>query len=189
MVHADFMLSVLHLVQQGRVDGHRISLVNSKASLITQGRNLAVAAALEARADWLLFLDSDMVFPPDTVSRLLAHGQPIVGATYPRKAWPLRFIGTRLEGGAFSPADSGLVAAARLPAGCLLIEAKVFARVKRPYFRCSYDEVTGDILGEDFWFSEMVRGLGFPLWCDMGLSRQIAHLGVHRFQIKDEPPA
>lgn len=189
MVHADFMLSMLHLVQRGRADGSRLSIVNSKSSLITQGRNLAVEAALEAKAEWLLFLDSDMVFPADTLSRLLAHGQPIVGATYPRKGWPLHFIGTRLDGAPFSPADEGLVAAARMPAGCLLIQASVFDRMKRPYFRCGYDEANGSILSEDFWFSELVRGLGFPLWCDMTLSRQLGHLGIHRFYLKDAPPA
>ena len=187
MVHADFMLSVLHLVQQARVDGHRLSIVNSKSSLITQGRNLAVEAALKVRAEWLMFLDSDMVFPADTVSRLLAHGQAIVGATYPRKGWPLAYIGTRLEGTPLSLADTGLVEAARLPAGCLLLRADVFDRLQRPYFRCAYDEAAGVVLGEDFWFSDLVRSRGFSLWCDLDLSRQIAHLGLHRFVHTDGP--
>lgn len=187
MVHADFMLAVLHLVQQARVDGHRISIVNSKSSIITHSRNLAVDAALEARAEWLMFLDSDMVFPPDTIPRLIARGKPIVGATYPRKGWPLAYIGTRVDGASLSLADTGLIEAARLPAGCLLIQAEVFARLKRPYFRCGYDEAAGVVLGEDFWFSDQLRRLGFSLWCDLDLSRQLAHLGVHRFVHKDAP--
>ncbi len=181
------MLSVLHLVQQARVDGHRISIVNSKASLITQGRNLAVEAALKAQAEWLLFLDSDMVFPPKTISRLLAHGRPVVGASYPRKKWPLAFIGTRADGAGLSLVDAGLVEAARLPAGCLLLRAEIFARLKRPYFRCGYDEASGEVIGEDFWFSDHLRSLGVSLWCDMDLSRQLGHLGVHRFILKDGP--
>jgi hypothetical protein len=146
-----------------------------------------VKAARDAAAEWLLFLDSDKVFPPDTVSRLLAHGQPIVGATYPRKRWPLAFIGNRLDGVMFSLADEGLVEASRLPAGCLLIQACVFDRLKAPYFRCGYNEAVGEVLGEDFWFSDMVRSLGFSLWCDMELSRSIAHLGVQRFIHTDGP--
>ncbi len=188
MVHADFMLSVLHLVQNARVAGVRISIVNSKSSLITQGRNLAVQAALEAKAEWLLFLDSDMVFPPDTIARLLAHQRSIVGASYPRKGWPLAYIGTRLDGAPLSLTDRGLIEAARLPAGCLLIQADIFARLQRPYFRCSYDETTGEILSEDFWFSELVRSLGLALWCDLDLSRQIGHIGSYRFKMQDAPP-
>ena len=187
MVHADFMLSVLHLVQNAWAADCRVSIVNSKSSIITQSRNLAVEAALKARAEWLLFLDSDMVFPPDTVSRLLAHEKAIVGATYPRKGWPLAYIGTRLDGAPLSLAETGLVEASRLPAGCLLIEAEVFDQLKRPYFRCSYDEVAGVVLGEDFWFSDTVRSLGLALWCDLDLSRQVGHLGLHRFVHTDDP--
>jgi hypothetical protein len=185
MVHADFMLAVLNLVQQSRVDGHRVSVVNSKGSIVTQSRNLAVDAALEARAEWLLFLDSDMTFPAETLSRLLAHGKAIVGATYPRKAAPLAWIGTRVDGAAFSSADTGLVEAARLPTGCLLIEAEIFARLKRPYFRCGYDEASGNILSEDFWFSDLVRSLGVSIWCEMDLSRQVGHLGLYRYSLSE----
>ena len=188
MVHADFMLSVLHLVQHTRVAGHRVSIVNSKSSLITQSRNLAVNAAREAGAEWLMFLDSDMVFPPETIARLMAHGEAIVGATYPRKGWPLAFIGTRLDGRPLSLADTGLIEAGRLPTGCLLIQARVFESLRAPYFRCGYDEAAGTVLGEDFWFSERVRSLGFSLWCDLQLSRQIEHLGIYRFNLKDASP-
>ncbi len=185
MVHADFMLSVLQLAQRARNDGFRLSVVNSKSSIIAQSRNFAVKGGLAAGADWLLFLDSDMVFPVDTLSRLLAHQVAIVGATYARKGWPITFIGTRLDGALISPADSGLISAARMPAGCLLIKASVFESLKPPYFRCAYDEESGTILGEDFWFSERVRELGFEVWCDMALSRQIEHIGAFRFHLKD----
>lgn len=188
MVHADFMLSVLNLVQQARGDGHRISVVNSKSSIGAEGRSFAVDAALEAQADWLMFLDSDMTFPPSTISRLLAHGKPIVGATYPRRGWPLAFIGTRLDGGTFTLTDPPLVEAARIPTGCLLIQATVFEKLKRPYFRYGYDEEAGVVISEDFWFSDTVRSLSIPLWCDLALSRELAHLGIFRFIHKEPPP-
>jgi glycosyltransferase involved in cell wall biosynthesis len=187
MVHADFMFSVLHLVQNARAAGYRISMVNSKFSIITEARNLCVLAALDAKADWIVFLDSDMVFPPDTIKRLMAHGQPIVGGTYPRKNWPLGFIGTRLDGAEFSLADRGLVKAARLPTGCLLIRASVFSALKKPYFRCGYNETAGMVLGEDYWFSDRVRELDFPIWCDMDLAREIEHIGSHRFNLREKP--
>lgn len=186
MVHADFMFSVMHLVQNARVAGCRVTMVNSKFSIITEARNLCVLAALDTKADWILFLDSDMVFPSDTVKRLMAPAQPIVGATYPRKAWPLAFIGNRLDGEFFSLADRGLVAASRVPTGCLLIDTKVFSKLKKPYFRCGYSEEAGMVLGEDYWFSDRVRELGFPLWCDMDLARQIEHIGSHRFTLREK---
>ncbi len=188
MVHTDFMLSVIHVMQKGRAAGFRISLVNAKASIVSLSRNLAVDAGRETRAEWLLFLDSDMVFPSDTIARLMAHNQPIVGATYPRKLRPLAFIGNRLDGAPLSLEDTGLIAASRLPAGCLLIKAEVFERMKKPFFRCGYDEETGEVLGEDFWFSDRVHALGYSLWCDMDVSRQVEHIGPCRYQLNDEFP-
>lgn len=187
MVHADFMLSVLHLVQHARVVDFRVSMVNAKFSIVAEARNLCVRAAIEARAEWLLFLDSDMVFPPDLIKRLMAHRQPIVAATYPRRMLPLGFIGNRLDGAAFSLADKGLVEAARLPTGCMLIHMSVFKKLKAPYFRCGYSEEAGKILSEDFWFSERVREMGFQLWCDMDLARQIEHIGAFRYALREKP--
>lgn len=186
MVHADFMLSLLHVVQAGRVAGFRVSVINVKYSVVTEARNLCVEAAIDSKADSVLFLDSDMVFPSDTIKRLVAHGVPIAGATYPRKMLPLSFIGTRRDGAAFSLEDKGLVEAARVPTGCLLIDRGIFVKMKAPFFRCSYDETAGRVLSEDFWFCDRVRDLGFPLWCDMDLSRQVEHIGSFRFRLREK---
>ena len=183
MVHTDFMLSLIHVMQKARVAGFRISVVNSKASIVAIGRNLAVKAGRETRAEWLLFLDSDMIFPAETIERLISHGRDVVGATYPRKILPLAFIGNRLDGVPFSLADKGVIEATRMPAGCLLIKRDIFDRMQEPFFRCGYDEKSGEILGEDFWFSDRVRALGYSLWCDMELSRHVEHIGSYRFNL------
>ncbi len=187
MVHTDFMLSVIHVMQRGRAAGFRISLVNSKSSIVSVSRNLAVEAGRETKAEWMLFLDSDMVFPSDIIARLMGHGRPVVGATYPRKILPIAFIGNRLDGAPFSLDDKGLVEASRLPAGCLLIKSEIFDHMKMPFFRCGYDEQTGEVLGEDFWFSDRLRTLGYSLWCDMEASRHVEHIGPWRFKFNDSP--
>lgn len=187
MVHADFMLSVLHVAQNARAAGFRVSVVNSKLSIVTEARNLCVTAALKAKVDWILFLDSDMVFPADSLKRLHAHKVPVVGATYPRKMLPPTFIGTRKDGAPFTLADRGLVEAGRVPTGCLLIKADVFSQLKAPFFRCGYDETAGLVLGEDFWFSDRMHELGIPLWCDLDLSRQIEHIGGYRYTLRERP--
>ena len=128
---------------------------------------------------------STVVLPGETAAG--TNDLAIVGATYPRRMWPLGFIGNRLDGAAFSLADTGLIEAARMPAGCLLLKAEVFSKIKPPYFRCGYDEAAGKIVSEDFWFSDTVRALGVKLWCDMALSREIEHLGVQRFNLREKP--
>ena len=45
-------------------------------------RNKICEAALDHHCEWLLFLDSDVVPPPDAVIRLMAHNLPIVQGLY-----------------------------------------------------------------------------------------------------------
>jgi hypothetical protein len=46
---------------------------------ICEARNRAIDCAIELRADYLMFVDSDMTIPADAVSRLVARNRPIVG--------------------------------------------------------------------------------------------------------------
>ena len=57
-------------------------------SMLTESRHRLVAEALAWDADYMLCLDADHVFPPDTLVRLLAHSLPAVGANYPRRFAP-----------------------------------------------------------------------------------------------------
>ena len=180
LVHADFMMALVGMVMApSRV---RCLYFNSKSSLVTWGRNDCIAAAQTQGAEWVLFLDCDMVFPPDTLTRLLSHDKDIVGATYRKRVVPYDLLGIPLDPA--SQLTRGLVEMSHMPTGCLLIRTSVFEKLKRPYFRCRYAEDTGLIHGEDYVFSEMARALGYQLWCDADLSHQIGHLGQQVVRIK-----
>jgi hypothetical protein len=56
--------------------------------LIVQ-RNLLAERFLASDCTHLLFVDSDMLFPPDLAEKLLACGRPLVGTVYPRRALDL----------------------------------------------------------------------------------------------------
>ena len=47
-------------------------------SLIYSARNEICRQALKDNYDYVLWLDSDMVFPPETIAKLLADGKNIV---------------------------------------------------------------------------------------------------------------
>ena len=51
--------------------GDNVSFLMHKSSLVTQGRNLTVASFLDTKADYLLFLDSDINIGPDAVYKIL----------------------------------------------------------------------------------------------------------------------
>ena len=174
MVHADFTLALAGLCLS--LHPLEVTVVNTKSSIVAEARNIAVQRAREAGAAYLLFLDSDMIFPQTTLHRLLLHQKDIVGAVYTKRVPSYELLGTVLPG-ANPPGDDGLVEMERLPTGCLLIRMAVFDRLKKPYFRFGVDEASGALLGEDYAFCDMARQAGYRLWADFSLSQEIGHIG------------
>jgi hypothetical protein len=55
-------------------------------------RNIAVSKALQMNARYLLFIDSDIVFPGDTLEKLLSYRLPVVGAAYRSRGPPYNVV-------------------------------------------------------------------------------------------------
>lgn len=89
-------------------------------------RNLLVARFLEQAAfTHLLFVDSDMDFPPAVVLKMLKANKPLIGAAYPKRSLPTSFTVTPLP---TKPEPvNGLLRVASVGAGILLIQRSVFA--------------------------------------------------------------
>ena len=61
------------------------------SSLIYDARNQLAAQALKAQADYILWLDSDMIVPPDVIPRMIKHmeeGKDFVSGIYFRRRAP-----------------------------------------------------------------------------------------------------
>lgn len=178
MLHADFAMSLVFIANKCGVP---YIICNSKSSNVAVQRNHIVDQAQKFGATHLLFLDSDMKLPHDTARRLLAHGKDIVGAIYVRRVPPYDLLG-QVEGEARS-VETGLVKFEKMPTGCLLIDMKVFEKLKVPYFRFGVDEEQGIILSEDYMFCDAARAAGFDLWCDIDLSKDIGHIGQMVYKV------
>ena len=170
-VHADFAMSLATLCLN---PGARCCVVNAKTSLVPLGRNQCVGAAQLAGATHILFLDSDMVFPPDALKRLLAHQKDIVGAVYSQRTPPFHPLGQTLEG-EHLVSFTGLRRMKIMPTGCLLIALSVFVRLAKPWFNLRAEGEK--ILGEDYYFCEKAREAGLEIWCDGDLSQELGHIG------------
>lgn len=179
MVHADFAMSLALLCQN---PGATVALVNAKSSLVPLGRNQCVGAAQAMKASHIFFIDTDMVFPPDTLKRLLSHGKDIVGATYAKRAAPFHPL-TITDKGELAQIPSGLHRVKLLPTGCMLIRLDVFDKLKPPYFNLGSEQ--GQLRGEDYYFCESARAAGFDIWCDGDLSAQLGHVGQKVYKIGD----
>jgi hypothetical protein len=147
----------------------------AQESLISRARNTIVAEFL-GRPDCthLLFVDADIGFEPELVPRLLAHGQPLVCAAYPMKAynWDKVFEAAKSAGSSEALKRAGLQFAANMrdedwpqeadrntldindgfvrvskaATGMMLIERQVFERMKTAFPQLQY---SNDVAGYD----------------------------------------
>ena len=168
-VHYKFVNSYLALTRpKGTAT---VSLVGSLTAL---ARNQIVDIAQQQRASHLMFLDTDMTFPPDTLQRLIAHDKDIVSGLYFERYAPYRpMLRQRFEDGYslvnYPPA--GLVECDALGAGCILIRMEVFQKLAKPCFeyRLSTSGIKETFLTEDIVFCERARKAGFKIFCDTSI--------------------
>jgi hypothetical protein len=131
-------------------DGVTFGSFSNEGSVITRSRNDCVKEALRLNADYLLQIDSDIVFPINAIKRFLAHDKEIVGATYNMRVEPYRTLGrmkllageTTQEQVQLRIARGGLHEAEELPGGFMFIKTDVFRRIPRPwYFETYYRDI------------------------------------------------
>lgn len=166
-------------------------MINQLGASIAFSRQVLVEAALQQKAQYILFVDSDIAFPHDALKRLLSHGKNIVGATYARKRPPYFPLGWPAEEN-FDWMAKGVHRFDNLPAGMMLVRASIFERLERPWFFETWDFTKDPPFdSEDTNFCKKARAAGFDVFCDMDLSRELGHIGMHtvRMQMEQEPQA
>jgi hypothetical protein len=169
-VKMNFALSMWSLIAKNR---HELFVLNVRSSTVEAARYMLVEEALKRGAEATFFIDGDITFPPDSLERLLSHNVPFVGATCVSRHSPHVLMCEGLN----SDAMSGLCKVDRLCLGFGLIRSEVFAGVSRPWFQTAWDESTNRHVGEDYTFCDEVRSADYDVWCDLDLSREIAHEG------------
>jgi len=152
-------------------------------------RTRILGEAVRERCTHLLWLDSDMIFPPDTLHRLLRHNLPIVGANYPRRIFPhlptahYGGDGPANEGVVWSEDKTGTERVKHVGFGVCLIDMRLVDQVDPPYFVFAPDGKHGlTTRGEDVYFCEkLLRDAGIPTHVDHDLSHEIGHIGEQVF--------
>lgn len=195
MVHANFAQTLAAMAYWCGLHKAPIILVSQKGSMIPKSRNDLVAESRHYQASHILFLDSDMTFPPHLPAALAKHDKDIVGATYARRCEPHDNLVTPLNRQPMQIA-SGLVKVDSLPTGCLLIKAEVFDKLQKPYFRFvpipegeTRNGIEGpSMIGEDVYFCESARAAGFDVWLDVDMSHDVTHWGECGYRLCNPTP-
>jgi hypothetical protein len=168
------------------------------ATGLVEARNKTVSEFLAGKdADWLLWLDTDMGFPPDLCERLLEVAdpaeRPVVGALcfsqretegdgmggWRCTAVPTIFDWAHLESGreGFAvrwdyPRDT-VTRCAGTGSAVILIHRSVFTRVAAKYGPAWYEmapnPTTGQLIGEDLSFCARAGALGIPVHVHTGV--------------------
>jgi hypothetical protein len=156
-IYTVFSASLNGLVKTCTQVGMDVHVIyDSSTILLNQRENLA-KQALSINADYMLWLDSDMVFPHSTALRLMAHNKDVVGANYMKRANPLTTVAyTELgQWDSWLPLHSQeeLEVVEGVGMGCMLMKT------------------------EDFYFQKKLQEKNIKIHIDMNLSRQIRHIG------------
>ena len=88
LVHHGYMLSICKLMDRAADEGFSIELaIMAGDALITRARSVLVARFLDqSEATHLLFVDADVAFEPEQVTRMLRFDRDFVAALYPIKS-------------------------------------------------------------------------------------------------------
>lgn len=165
------------------VKSQQVQVINVKGSILPQLRENIVLSAEKIKADYLLFVDADMVFPRDTLHRLYGHKQLVVACNCATKSIPSRPTARKFKeddvGGepVYSTGRVGLEKVWRVGTGVMLINMSVFKQIPRPWFSISWDDEKKDYVGEDWSLCAKIEAAKIPLMIDHGLSQQIGHCG------------
>jgi glycosyltransferase involved in cell wall biosynthesis len=176
---------------------------------IDWARNHCVKSFLDSDdGDYLLFLDADMVHPPDLAHRLVAHGVDIVTAHYVTRRPPHFTVAMRKVGPGHTDYESvcrhgeehGLMEVDAAGAGALLISRRCLqdmrAMLRERRLRAEPDFPWPDVAGddwfryqdgpeglrsrsEDLWFFEQAKAAGFQAYLDADVKcRHLAQFAI-----------
>lgn len=174
---ADFLPSFMGII---RPDNSLSMSIHGQSP--AKSRNMIIDEAAKNGCTHILFLDDDMIVPPDTLMKLLAHDKDIVSALYLLRTFPH-------YPAAFDEAyDNGkckylflnnqkpeLTPVANLGLGCVLIKTEMFSHLTPPYVRLG--EIEKDGWCDDIGFFNRCREAGYEIYCD--LNAPVGHmLGV-----------
>lgn len=166
--------------------GHRIDEVwTLDGTYLHRMREKLMRAAVDADATHLMFIDSDVIFPPDGLERLLRQKLPVVGATYHLKNPKQKIAAHKPLGTEYGPGREMKLAnrptktheVRAIPTGFMLVDLSAIRDIPQPWFDFTAND--DSFMGEDVFFCEKLREHGHKVWLDPTIP--VGHIGDYVF--------
>ena len=130
-------------------------------------------------ATHLLFIDSDMLFPPTALKTLLSRDKDIIGVEYHKRQFPLQTVTAydpKVEKSETEPFRVGVAGT-----GLMLIKTAVFKNPKmnKNWFSFGRNAEGKNVIGEDGWFCNTAKEAGYNVWVDPTI--KVLHLGEYGY--------
>ena len=199
MVTAGFHRSLLTSTIELLAEGIALeSEILENQSLLPLARNTLLNEAYKRKPDDIIWIDTDMVWEPDTLRQLLKHDVDVVGSAC-RKKIPdnVQFNFQLFKEKSFEPDEKGLIEVRRLGTGFLRMSRKAYTHLWENDKKYEVQGVMGsnvfeiciwqgrELLSEDFIVCEKLIERGFKVFMDPNLT--VGHVGTfnYRADVKD----
>jgi len=169
-----------------------VHLLQMPGTLIFTQREKLVDEALGWGADYVLWIDSDMRFPANTIEIMLSRDVPILGVNATTRRDPVmptamnlkldrsdnevKQVWTKIE----SRGKQGIEQVTAVGFGVTLIKTDVFKKVPKPWHDVIWTD-HGNVIGEDVSFCVKCLEQDVPVFVDHELSMHIGHIGTKTF--------
>jgi len=174
MVPSGFFYSFAHM---DKPKEYTLIHADNGSGAIDALRNDLVDMALQCGASHLIMMDTDQIYPVETIPRLLSHKLPVVGCVVHRRYPPFDPIMLRGKLGDYEIIDDyeegDLVEVDATGTGCIMFDMQVFRKMPRPWFKFRHLE-TGEGIGEDIGFCHDLKEAGYKIFVDTSI--QCGHL-------------
>lgn len=166
LIYWQVVAGILSLEKPAETD-----LMVFQGALVDRARNHLVEQMLEhpINPTHIFFLDGDILPAHDTLTRLLAAQVPIISGVYRKRIPPHEPMAFKFQGKnkTLKPISSTIKTTTEVDVvggGCLLIERRVFEKIKGPWFTSEW--TSKGHLSEDFSFCQKAKKAGFKIFAD-----------------------
>lgn len=182
-----FAQSLANLTSRLSKDGINYHLYFLMGTLLPNSRTSLAQDAIKNGSDYILWLDSDIIFPTDVFYRLKNHNKDIVSATYSTRKKPVRTVAflDQFDAEHRLTETTGIHPVYAVGMGCMLVNTSVFKKLPEPWFSLYWDCEGKQFTGEDIFFCDLAYNNGYEIFVDVDLSHEVAHHGSKIYFLKD----